>query len=336
LPEDAPALQSAGEFPMESDMEMRRIGRSPLKTAPIVFGGNVLGWTVNETNAFRILDAFVDAGFNSIDTADTYSRWIPGNKGGESETIIGNWLKQGGGRRERVLILTKVGHEMGPNKKGLSRRYIKAEVEESLKRLGIETIDLYQSHRDDDSVPMQETMETYAELIRAGKVRAIGASNFTAARLKESLETASAQGLPRYECLQPRFNLYDRDDFEGKLEQLCLKENIGVIPYYGLASGFLTGKYRSPADFGKSQRGSRMADFLNPKGKKILAALDEVAVAHRVKPAAVALAWLIARPSITAPIASATSVDQLKDFSAAAELRLSAAEIAKLDAAGAS
>ena len=316
-------------------MEMRRIGHSPLKTAPIVFGGNMLGWTVNETNAFKILDAFVDAGFNAIDTADTYSRWIPGNKGGESEAIIGNWLKQGGGRRERVLIFTKVGHEMGPDQKGLSRRYIKAEVEDSLKRLRIETIDLYQSHRDDDSVPMLETLQTYAELIGEGKVRAIGASNFTAARLKEALETATAHGLPRYECLQPRYNLYDREDFEGELEQLCLKENIGVIPYYGLASGFLTGKYRSPADFGKSPRGSRMADFLDPKGKRILAALDEVAAAHRVNPAAVALAWLIARVSITAPIASATNVEQLKDFSAAAELRLSPGEIAQLDAAGA-
>jgi aryl-alcohol dehydrogenase-like predicted oxidoreductase len=331
-----PARQSQHRLLKESAMEMRRIGHSPLKTAPIVFGGNVLGWTVNEASAFKILDAFVDVGFNSIDTADTYSRWIPGNKGGESETIIGNWLKQGGGRRERVLIFTKVGHEMGPNKKGLSRRYIKAEVEDSLKRLGIETIDLYQSHRDDDSVPMQETMETYAELIREGKVRSLGASNFTAARLKESLDTATAHGLPRYECLQPRFNLYDRDDFEGELEQLCQKENVGVIPYYGLASGFLTGKYRSPADFGKSQRGSRMADYLNPKGKRILASLDEVAAAHRVNPAAVALAWLIARPAITAPIASATSVEQLKDFSAAAELRLSKDEIARLDVAGAS
>jgi aryl-alcohol dehydrogenase-like predicted oxidoreductase len=320
---------------MESAMDMRRIGHSPLLTAPITFGGNVLGWTVNETDAFKILDAFVGAGFNAIDTADTYSRWIPGNQGGESETIIGRWLKQGGGRRERVLIFTKVGHEMAPDKKGLSRRYIKTEVEESLKRLQIETIDLYQSHRDDDAVPMLETLEAYAELIREGKVRSLGASNFTAARLKEALETATAHGLPRYECLQPRFNLYDRADFEGDLEQLCLKENVGVIPYYGLASGFLTGKYRSPADFGKSPRGGRMADYLNPKGKRILAALDEVAAAHQVNPAAVALAWLIARPSIMAPIASATNVDQLKDFSAAAELRLSPGEIAKLDAAGA-
>ena len=316
-------------------MERRKIGNSPLETAPIVFGGNVFGWTVDQANAFRILDAFVDAGFNAIDTADTYSRWIPGNKGGESETIIGNWLKQGGGRRARVLIFTKVGHEMGPDKKGLSRRYIEAEVEDSLRRLGVDTIDLYQSHRDDTSTPIRESLETYAGLIAQGKVRAIGASNFTAQRLRESFDISARHGLPRYECLQPRFNLYDRADYEGALEQLCAKENIGVIPYYGLASGFLTGKYRSAADFNKSPRGSRMADYVNEKGKKILVALDAVAAGHGVKPAAVALAWLIAHPSITAPIASATSVEQLKDFSAAAALKLSREEIAKLDAAGA-
>jgi aryl-alcohol dehydrogenase-like predicted oxidoreductase len=316
-------------------MERRRIGKSALETATITFGGNVLGWTVDQALGFKILDAFVDAGFNAIDTADTYSRWVPGNKGGESETIIGNWLKQGQGRRERVLIFTKLGAEMGPDKKGLSRRYIKAEVEESLRRLQIETIDLYQSHRDDTTTPMLETLEAYAELIREGKVRAIGASNFSAARLQESLEVSARHGLPRYECLQPRFNLYDRADYEGPLEQLCRKENIGVIPYYGLAAGFLTGKYRSSADFGKSPRGGGMANYLNTKGKKILAALDEVAAAHNVKPAAVALAWLIAHPSITAPIASATSVEQLKDFSDAAKLKLSREEVAQLDAAGA-
>jgi aryl-alcohol dehydrogenase-like predicted oxidoreductase len=316
-------------------MKRRKIGNSALETAPIVFGGNVLGWTVDQANAFRILDAFVEAGFNAIDTADTYSRWIPGNTGGESETIIGNWLKQGGGRRERVLILTKVGHEMGPGKQGLSRRYIKTEVEESLKRLRIETIDLYQSHRDDTSTPMLETLEAYADLIREGKVRAIGASNFTAKRLREALDISSTHGLPRYECLQPRYNLYDRSDYEGEVEKLCLEESIGVIPYYGLASGFLTGKYRSPADFKKSPRGGRMADYLNPRGRKVLSALDAVSAAHGVNPAAAALAWLMARPSITAPIASATSVEQLKDFSAAAALKLLSAEIAALDAAGA-
>jgi aryl-alcohol dehydrogenase-like predicted oxidoreductase len=316
-------------------MERRKIGKSVLEMAPVVFGGNVLGWTVDQAQGFKILDAFVDAGFNAIDTADTYSRWAPGNAGGESETIIGNWLKQGGGRRERVLIFTKLGAEMGPDKKGLSRRYIKAEVEESLRRLRIETIDLYQSHRDDTATPMLETLETYAELIREGKVRAIGASNFSAARMAEALEVSASHGLPRYECLQPRFNLYDRADYEGALEQLCRKESIGVIPYYGLAAGFLTGKYRSAADFGKSPRGGGMANYLNTKGMKILAALDEVAAAHGVKPAAIALAWLIARPSITAPIASATSVEQLKDFSDAAKLKLSREEIANLDAAGA-
>jgi aryl-alcohol dehydrogenase-like predicted oxidoreductase len=315
-------------------MEKRKLGRSDLQIAPIVFGGNVFGWTVDQSSAFRILDAFVDAGFNAIDTADTYSRWVPGNKGGESETIIGNWLKQGGGRRERVVIFTKLGAEMGPDKKGLSRSYMKAAVEESLRRLQIDTIDLYQSHRDDTATPMQETLETYADLIRDGKVRAIGASNFSASRLREATDTSRAHDLPRYECLQPRFNLYDREDYEGPLEQFCLTENIGVIPYYGLASGFLSGKYRSAADFGKSQRGARMADYLNAKGKKILAALDTVAAAHQVKPAAVALAWLIARPSITAPIASATSVEQLADFRAAAALRLSSDEIAALNDAG--
>jgi aryl-alcohol dehydrogenase-like predicted oxidoreductase len=331
----AQARQNASEKRTESSMERRRIGKSTLESSTIVFGGNVLGWTVDQARGFKILDAFVDAGFNAIDTADTYSRWVPGNKGGESETIIGNWLKQGGGRRERVLIFTKLGAEMGPDKKGLSRRYIKAEVEESLRRLQIDTIDLYQSHRDDTATPMLETLETYAELIREGKVRAIGASNFSAARMAEALDVSTKHNLPRYECLQPRFNLYDRADYEGPLEQLCAKENVGVIPYYGLAAGFLTGKYRSAADFGKSPRGGGMANYLNAKGLKILAALDDIAAAHKVKQAAVALAWLIARPSITAPIASATSVEQLKDFSDAAKLKLSREEIAQLDAAGA-
>lgn len=315
-------------------MEKRRVGRSDLEIAPIVFGGNVLGWTASEAASFKILDAFIDGGFNAIDTADTYSRFVPGNQGGESETIIGKWLKQGG-RRKRVLIFTKVGHEMGPGKSGLSRSYIIGEVEDSLKRLQIDCIDLYQSHRDDMATAMDETLEAYAALIRQGKVRFIGASNFTARRLQESLDVSQTRGLPRYECLQPRFNLYDRADYEGELEQLCLREQIGVIPYYGLASGFLTGKYRSSADFSKSPRGARMSAYLNPKGHQILAALDEVAAAHGVNPAAVALAWLIARPSITAPIASATNVAQIADFIAAEALRLSPAEIAKLDAAGA-
>lgn len=322
---------SPSEAAGDHAMEMRRVGKTGLMIAPIVFGGNVLGWTASEAVSFRVLDAFVDGGFNAIDTADTYSRFAPGNRGGESETIIGNWLKRRGGRRERVLIFTKVGHEMGPEKSGLSRKYIMAEVEDSLKRLQIDCIDLYQSHRDDSSTPMEETLEAYADLIRQGKVRHIGASNFVAERLQQSLEISRARALPRYECLQPRFNLYDREDYEGDLERLCERENIGVIPYYGLASGFLTGKYRSPADFSKSPRGTRMSAYLNAKGYRILAALDEIAEAHKVNPAAVALAWLIARPSVTAPIASATNVAQIRDFCAAAGLRLSPDEIAKLN-----
>ncbi len=315
-------------------MQMRRLGQSELMIAPIVFGGNVLGWTADEKTSFKLLDAFIDAGFNAIDTADTYSRFVPGNKGGESETIIGNWLKQGGGRRERVRILTKVGHEMAPGKSGLSRKYIFAAVEESLKRLQIDCIDLYQSHRDDPVTEVEETMQAFGELVRQGKVRAIGASNFTAPRLQQALDISRKRGLPRYECLQPRFNLYDRADYENELEPFCLRENIGVIPYYGLASGFLTGKYRSPADFSKSPRGGRMSAYLNPRGRRILAALDEVVAAHHVSPAAVSLAWLIARPSITAPIASATRVEHVDEFRAAASLNLSADEITKLNAAG--
>jgi aryl-alcohol dehydrogenase-like predicted oxidoreductase len=315
-------------------MEMRRLGRSALEIAPIVFGGNVLGWTTDQAMGFRVLDAFVDAGFNAIDTADTYSRWVPGNKGGESETIIGHWQKQNG-KRARVLILTKIGHEMAPDKKGLRKRYIKTGVEESLKRLQTDVIDLYQAHRDDESTPMQESLEAFADLIKEGKVRAIGASNFTAKRLTEALEISKQHGLPRYECLQPRYNLYDRRDYEGELENLCAKEMIGVIPYYGLASGFLTGKYRSSMDFGKSQRGARMSDYLNARGIAILAALDKVAGIHRTTPAAVALAWLMARSSVAAPIASATNPDQVKDFGAAARLKLSAFDIGALDSASA-
>ena len=315
-------------------MELRRLGRSDLRFAPIVFGGNVLGWTVDQAGANRLLDEFVDLGFNAIDTADTYSRWIPGNAGGESETIIGNWLKTSG-KRNRVLIFTKLGAEMGPGKKGLSRRYMMAEVEESLQRLQIDTIDLYQSHRDDQETPMTEILGSYADLIKAGKVRAIGASNFSAARLKEANAVARQHNLPRYESLQPKYNLYDRLEYEGELEAACIEEDVGVIPYYGLANGFLTGKYRGPQDFHKGARGSRMDTYLNQRGRRILAALDDVSAAHKVKQAAVALAWLAARPSITAPIASATRPEQLADFAAAARLTLSRADIEALDAASA-
>jgi aryl-alcohol dehydrogenase-like predicted oxidoreductase len=313
-------------------MEKRKIGRSDLEIAPLVFGGNVFGWTADEAMSFRLLDAFVDAGFNAIDTADTYSRWVPGNRGGESETIIGKWLKQSG-KRNRVLIFTKVGHEMAPDKKGLKRGYILSSAEDSLKRLGIDRIDLYQSHRDDPATPMQETLAAYGELIKTGKVRAIGASNFSAKRLREALDVAAKHSVPRYECLQPNYNLYNRSDYESDLEPLCLKEQIGCIPYYALASGFLTGKYRSAADFGKSARGGAMSSYLNARGLRILGALDQVAAAHHTTQAAVALAWLMARPSITAPIASATNPGQVKDFTAAARLHLSAADIAALDSA---
>jgi aryl-alcohol dehydrogenase-like predicted oxidoreductase len=315
-------------------MEKRKIGRSGLEIAPLVFGGNVFGWTADEKMSFRLLDAFVDAGFDAIDTADTYSRWVPGNRGGESETIIGKWLQQSG-KRNRVLVFTKVGHEMAPDKKGLKRDYIKASADDSLKRLGIDCIDLYQSHRDDQATPMQESLAAYGELIKAGKVRAIGASNFTAQRLREALDVSATHGLPRYECLQPNYNLYNRADYESALEPLCLSEQIGCIPYYALASGFLTGKYRSAADFGKSQRGGAMCSYLNARGLRILGALDQIAAAHRTTQAAVALAWLMARPSITAPIASATNPDQVKDFVSAARLHLSAADIAALDQASA-
>jgi aryl-alcohol dehydrogenase-like predicted oxidoreductase len=314
-------------------MEKRKLGRSGLEVAPVVFGGNVLGWSVDQARANILLDKFVDLGFNAIDTADTYSRWIPGNSGGESETIIGNWLKTSG-KRDKVLIFTKVGHEMAPDKKGLSRRYIKAEVEESLKRLKIDTIDLYQSHRDDTSTPMEETLQTYAELILEGKVRAIGASNFTAQRLKQALDTSRRNNLPRYEVLQNKYNLYDRSELEGSVEDLCLKDEIGVIPYYALANGFLSGKYRSAADFGKSAaRGSRMGGYLTERGLKILTALDWSAARHKVRPAAIALAWLMARPSITAPIASATKPEQLEDFADATKIQLDRDDLEQLNLA---
>jgi aryl-alcohol dehydrogenase-like predicted oxidoreductase len=315
-------------------MDTRRLGRSDLSFLPIVLGGNVFGWTADEAMSFRVLDAFLEAGFTAVDTADTYSRFAPGNKGGESETIIGKWMKARGNRSE-VLVFTKVGHEMSPTKKGLAKRYIKAEIEESLARLQTDYVDLYQSHRDDPNTPIAETMEAYAELIREGKVRAIGASNFTAARLGEALEIARDNGWPRYESLQPGYNLYARADFEAELMDFCVREEIGVIPYYGLASGFLTGKYRSEADFGKSPRGSRMSAFLNPRGLRILAALDGVAGAHGCSQAAVALAWLLTRPSVTAPIVSATSPAQVKEFSAAVALKLTPDEIAALDTASA-
>lgn len=313
-------------------MEKRRLGRSDLMVSPLCLGGNVFGWTADEATSFKVLDAYVEAGLNFIDTADVYSTWVPGHKGGESETIIGKWMKARG-HRSRLVIATKVGSEMGPGRKGLSKSYIRSAVEASLQRLQTDYIDLYQSHRDDLDTPQQETLGTYEELIREGKVRAIGASNFMTARLKEALEISTELGLPRYESLQPKYNLSDRAEYESELESLCLQEEIGVIPYYGLASGFLTGKYRSEADFGKSVRGGRMAAYLDDRGRRILAALDAVSARRNATPAQIALAWLMARPGLTAPIASATSEEQIRDLVRATEVRLDPEDIAQLDRA---
>jgi aryl-alcohol dehydrogenase-like predicted oxidoreductase len=294
----------------------------------------VFGWTIDQATSFKILDGFVDAGFTFIDTADIYSSWAPGNKGGESETIIGNWLKQTG-KRSKVIIATKVGMEMGAQDKGLSKRYILREVEASLKRLQTDYIDLYQSHKDDLATPLEETLEAYSQLVKEGKVRVIGASNFTHDRLAEALRLSEENAWPRYESLQPNYNLYDRDDFETNLEPLCLNSDVGVIPYYSLASGFLTGKYRSEQDTAGAKRGQGVKKFLNERGFRILAALDMVAKEYNANPARVALAWLMARPSVTAPIASATNLEQLKDLTEAVHLELSPGAIEQLNAASA-
>lgn len=313
-------------------MEKREIGNSGIKIAPFAFGGNVFGWTIDEKESFKLLDAFVDAGLDCIDTADVYSKWVPGNKGGESEEIIGNWLKQSG-KRDKVIIATKVGKPMGEGKKGLSRNYITQAVEDSLRRLKTDYIDLYQSHEDDKEVPLLETFETFTELIRQGKVRAIGASNFEASRFKEALQVSKDNGLASYECMQPEYNLYERQEYETTLEPICRERNIGVISYYSLASGFLTGKYRSEHDLSKSSRGQGVKKFLNPHGYKILSALDKVAAEYKVTPATIALAWIIARKGITAPIASATSVKQLQELTKAVSLKLTSDAIDVLNAA---
>ena len=312
-------------------MQHRRLGRSELSIAPLVFGGNVFGWSADEQRSFELLDQFVDAGFNLIDTADVYSAWAPGNRGGESETIIGKWLKRSG-KRDRVLIATKVAKWV--EHRGLSPMNIQQAVEGSLKRLQTDHIDLYQAHEDDASVPLHETLGAFSRLIEQGKVRVIGASNYNADRFAEALEVSARHHLPRYESLQPEYNLMVRGAYEQELEPLVSKEQVGVINYYALASGFLSGKYRSEADLGKSAaRAGAVQKFLNPRGLGVLAALDEVAKAHRATPSQVALAWLMARPSITAPIASATSADQLNDLLGAARLQLSVDEIAQLNAA---
>jgi aryl-alcohol dehydrogenase-like predicted oxidoreductase len=314
-------------------LSLRQLGRSPLSVAPLAFGGNVFGWSVDETRSFELLDGFIDAGFNLIDTADVYSAWAPGNRGGESETIIGKWLKRSG-KRDRVVIATKVA-KWG-QQPGLSPINIREAVEGSLKRLRVERIDLYQAHEDDATVPLHETLGEFSRLIEEGKVRAIGASNYSADRFAEALQVSEQYGLPRYESMQPEYNLVSRASYEKGLEPICRSEQIGVIGYYSLASGFLTGKYRSEADLAKSSaRGGAVKKYLNKQGLGVLAALDQVAAAHNATPTQVALAWLIARPGVTAPIVSATSVEQLKDVLGAATFELSAGEIAQLDVASA-
>jgi len=315
-------------------MQKRKLGNSGLQIAPLMFGGNVFGWTVDEAMSFKLLDAFVAAGFDAIDTADVYSKWVPGHKGGESEIIIGKWLKARG-NRSKVIIASKVGMEMPGLGQGLSKAYITARVEDSLKRLQTDYIDLYQSHADDKATPMEETLGTYEQLIKQGKVRAIGASNFDAPRLAEALKTSTAKKLPRYDTLQPLYNLVERADFEKELQGLCVKENVAVVPFYALASGFLTGKYRTKADLANRTRGSRVEKYLDGRGLRVLKALDEVSARFKAKPAQVALAWLSARPSIAAPIASATNLEQLEDLVASARLKLDADAIKSLDAASA-
>lgn len=316
---------------------VRKLGNSGIEVHPLCLGGNVFGWTADEGASFRILDAFLDAGFNFVDTADVYSKWATGNQGGESETIIGKWMKQRR-NRHKVIIGTKCGHVMGMGpqaKKGLSKAYIPEAAEASLRRLQTDYIDLYQAHQDDPETPLEETLEAFAQLVKQGKVRAIGASNYSAKRLAEALAISKASNLPRHESLQPWYNLYDRAEYEASLEPLCLKEGVGVISYYSLASGFLTGKYRSRNDLQGKARGTRVEKYLDERGMRILAALDEVSKEYNSKPARVALAWLMARPSITAPIASATNLDQLADLIESTKLNLSPTAIDRLNEASA-
>jgi aryl-alcohol dehydrogenase-like predicted oxidoreductase len=310
-------------------MSKRTLGKSGIAIEPLALGGNVFGWSADEPASFAVLDAFVDEGLNFIDTADTYSAWVPGNQGGESETIIGRWLKRSG-KRDQVVIATKVAK--WSQRKGLSAKNIAAAADDSLHRLGIDCIDVYFAHEDDPSVPLEETLGAFARLVEAGKVRAIGASNYGAARLAAALDVSARLGLPRYEVLQPEYNLVSRKGYEAELEPLARRENLGVVTYYSLASGFLSGKYRDKGDLGKSTaRAGAVAKYLNPQGLRIVDALDEIASAHRATPAQVALAWLMARPGITAPIASATNATQVHDIAAATRLTLSAGEIARLD-----
>lgn len=316
-------------------MEKRKLGSTDLLVSPVTFGGNVFGWTLDEKKSFEILDGFFAADFNFIDTADVYSRWVPGHEGGESERIIGNWMKSRN-NRNKVILATKAGSNMAVDgKKDLSKKYIIKAIDASLKRLQTDYVDLYQSHYDDPETPVEETLEAYDQLIKAGKIRWIGASNFSAERLKESLEASKRLSLPKYQTFQPEYNLYQREGFEKELEQICLDNHLGVINYYALASGFLTGKYRSEADLGKSPRGGGVKNFMNDRGFRILKALDEVSEQYNSSNASVALAWLIARPSVSSPIASVTSLGQLDDLIRAASLKLSVEDISILDEASA-
>lgn len=316
-------------------MQLRPLGATGIAIAPVVFGGNVFGWTIDEATSFSVLDAFADHGFNAIDTADVYSRWAAGNQGGESETIIGKWLQARPSRRDQVVLFTKVGADMGLGKRSLAADWIARAVEDSLRRLRVERIDLYFSHWPDPDTPHEETLGAYARLQAAGKVRAIGASNHSAQQLGDALAVARSQGLPAYQVLQPEYNLADRPSYEGPLRALCLREGLGVVTYYSLASGFLSGKYRSAADLAGSARERGVAKYLGARGTAILDALDSVAASHGATPAEVALAWLIAREGVTAPIASATSVRQVESFAKAAALQLAPSETAALDAASA-
>lgn len=313
-------------------MQKRKLDNSGIEVAPLALGTNVFGWTVDENTAFKLLDAFTDGGFNLIDTADTYAGWAHNGEGGQSETMIGKWLKKTG-KRDKVVIATKVGKRMGAGKEGLSKKYILKEAEDSLRRLQTDHIDLYQSHADDPGTPIRETLEAYSQLISEGKVKIIGASNFSAARLAESLQTGEETGLPRYKILQPFYNIYDRKDFESELELLCRKEGLGVISYYSLASGFLTGKYRSEKDLNKSVRGGGVRNYLNTRGWRILGALDEVARKRNATPAQVSLAWLMAQATVVAPIASATTIVQLNELMKAAGLKMQTDEIDLLNQA---
>jgi aryl-alcohol dehydrogenase-like predicted oxidoreductase len=314
-------------------MDYRPLGRSELRVSPLCFGGNVFGWTADERTSFSLLDAWIDAGFNFVDTADVYSRWAPGHQGGESEAVIGRWIRQGG-RRSKVVLATKVGMDMGEGRTGLKPARIREAVEASLRRLHVECIDLYQAHRDDEETPLEATLEAFSKLIAEGKVRAIGASNYIAPRLQEALATSARLGLPRFESLQPLYNLFDRAAFEDDLQALCRREHVGVMNYYALAAGFLTGKYRKPEDAAKSARGSMTVQkYLNPRGQRILEALDAAAERASATPAQVAIAWVMAQPGVTSPIASATSVAQLEELVKAAELKLDAETMAMLDEA---